>query len=227
MRRTAQVGHHLALAALLASLLLGLGGCRRKPKAQVPPSLPPAIGEPETGLASWYGHPYHGRPTASGEIYDMNAFTAAHRTLPFQTWVRVTNLENGRFTTVRINDRGPFIEGRIIDLSRVAAEAIGLLGPGTALVRLEVVQRPASEPSAPARFAVQVGSFLVEENAMRLQAQLVERYGDVFIQSYQAPDGVYYRVRVGRLQALGEALALADDLRREPGVTVALVVRLD
>lgn len=223
-----RLARRLALAGLLLSLVAGIGGCRRKPKAAAPPPLPPTVGEPEIGVASWYGEPYHGRATASGEVYDMNGFTAAHRTLPFQTWVRITNLENHRFTSVRINDRGPFIEGRIIDLSRAAAAAIEMLGAGTALVRLEVVQRPTNEPAGrPARYSVQVGAFLVEENALRLQARLVERFGDVFIQTYEAPDGLYYRVRVGRSGTLSDALALADELRRQPEITAVFVVRLD
>jgi len=221
------IGRWLALAVLLAGLLLGVGGCRRKPKVAAAPPGPPPIGAPETGLASWYGHPYHGRQTASGEIYDMNQMTAAHRTLPFQTWVRVTNLENNLVTTIRINDRGPFIEGRIIDLSRAGAEAIDMVGPGTALVQLEVVQYAGGTAPPPGTYSVQVGAFLVEENALRLQARLAPRYGDVFLQSFLAPDGLYYRVRVGRLTTLDEALALADELRRQPEIAVALVVRLD
>ena len=226
MKRAQRFGRGLALVGLLLSLVLGLGACHRKPKA-APAPLPPAIGTPETGLASWYGEPYHGRPTASGEIYNMNAPTAAHRTLPFQTWVRVTNLENNRVTNVRINDRGPFIEGRIIDLSRAAAAVIDMVGPGTALVRLEVVQTAAGEPSPRARYSVQVGAFLVEENALRLQARLAQRYGDVFVQRQQAADGLYHRVRVGRKHTLAEALALASELRQQPEIAVALVVRLD
>ncbi|MFQ5778017.1 MAG: septal ring lytic transglycosylase RlpA family protein [Terriglobia bacterium] len=226
MSRTGQGGYRLALSLLLVCVALGIGGCRRKPKAAQPP-LPPPVGETQTGLASWYGEPFHGRQTANGEVYDMNAMTAAHRTLPFNTWVRVVNLESDLYTTVRINDRGPFIEGRIIDLSRAAAEAIDMLGPGTALVRLETVQQPNGEPSALARYSVQVGAFLVEENARSLQAQLVARFGDVFIQAHQAPDGLYYRVRVGRKQTLGDALALAQELRRSPAVTAVFVVRLN
>jgi len=157
----------------------------------------------------------------------MNQMTAAHRTLPFQTWVRVTNLENSRVTNVRINDRGPFIEGRIIDLSRAGAEDIDMVGPGTVLVRLEVIQMPAGAAPGGGRYSVQVGAFLVEENAVRLQARLAPRFGDVFIQTQPAPDGLYYRVRVGRLNSMDEAFALAAELRQQPEIAVALVVRLD
>lgn len=94
------------------------------------------------GLASWYGREHHGKRTASGEFFDMEAFTAAHRSLPFGTWVRVTHLATGRAVTVRINDRGPWVGGRVIDLSRRAAHALGILGDGVARVRLEVVRRP-------------------------------------------------------------------------------------
>jgi len=100
----------------------------------------------EVGLASWYGHPYHGRSSASGEIYDMEQFTAAHRTLPFGTLVRVVNLDNEKSVEVRINDRGPFVDDRVIDLSHAAAQAIGMIGPGTARVRVEVIQAPAAPP---------------------------------------------------------------------------------
>lgn len=212
-------------SALLLGVLPAASGCGRKPKITPPP--PAVVGESQTGLASWYGHPYHGRNTASGETYDMNGLTAAHRTLPFQTWVRVTNLENKLATTVRINDRGPFIEGRIVDLSRGAADRIGMLGTGTALVRLEVVQQPADEPDSNARYAVQVGAFLLEENARRLQARLARRFAQVLIQPYQAPDGLYYRVRVGREPTVARAMVLAQRLRREPDVASALLVRLD
>jgi len=101
----------------------------------------------ETGIASWYGNPYHGRTTASGEIYDMEAMTAAHRTLPFHTIVLVENLRNGRSTTLRINDRGPFVRGRTVDVSRRAARELDLIGPGTAPVRLTVLDSPAAAGS--------------------------------------------------------------------------------
>lgn len=226
--RPRSLARRLLLVALLAALAVGAGGCRRRPKARpIPQPAPPAAGEAETGLASWYGHPYHGRPTSNGEIYDMNKLTAAHRTLPFNTVVRVTNLENHLTTTVRINDRGPFIEGRIIDLSRAAAEAIKMIGPGTALVRLDIVERPADDARHPAQYAVQAGAFKVEENARRFQKQLEAKFRDVFIQTYDAPDGNYYRVRVGRAATLAGALELAEKLKREPQVTATFVVRLN
>jgi len=229
-----ELGRRLGLAALLLILLLSGGGCHRRRRAAAPPP-PPSSPEAEveegteTGLASWYGRPYHGRPTSSGEIYNMNDMTAAHRTLPHQTMVRVTNLENQLVTTVRINDRGPFIEGRIIDLSRAAAEAIDMVGKGTALVRLEILSRPAEPPAAAGagRFSVQVGSFQMEANALDLQARLARSYDDVFIEKHEAPNGLYYRVRVGRLRTNQEALGLARQLGREPGIASPLVVRLD
>lgn len=101
-----------------------------------------AEGWQEEGEASWYGDAYHGRATASGEPFDMHALTAAHRRLPFGTVVRVENLENGRATTVRINDRGPFVRGRVVDLSRKGAEELGIVQAGTAPVRLVVVDAP-------------------------------------------------------------------------------------
>jgi rare lipoprotein A len=217
------------LAAVVAlAVVVGVSGCRRRPKARPVPAPPPAApAESETGLASWYGHPYHGRPTSSGEIYDMNKMTAAHRTLAFQTVVRVTNLENGKATEVRINDRGPFIEGRIVDLSRAAADILDIVRPGTALVRLDIVKRPPEDRQHPARYAVQVGAFKVEENARKLQQVLGAKYGDAFVQAYEGADGTYYRVRVGRQASVAEAQKLARRLRREPQVTATFVVRIN
>ena len=124
-------------------LLLGVFvGCRRKKKISLPPPKPARVGESEVGIASWYGHPYHGRRTSNGEVYDMNKMTAAHLRLPFNTWVRVRNLRNRRTVDVRITDRGPFIKGRIIDLSRAAAKQIRMIGPGTAKVRVKVIATP-------------------------------------------------------------------------------------
>src|SRR4051794_24288993 len=124
--------------------LVALAGCGHKHRTKVTavpraPRTPVVVqpGQTEEGVASWYGHPYHGRQAANGEIYDMEKMTAAHRTLPFDTWVRVYDLDNQRTTDVRIIDRGPFVGGRIIDLSHAAAQEIGMIGPGTARVRIE------------------------------------------------------------------------------------------
>ena len=122
----------LALATCLA-----LSGCGGRKRARRPAAA--RIGSTQTGIASWYGYPYHGRRAANGETYDMEKMTAAHRTLPFGTWVRVKNLENSRTIDVRITDRGPFVRGRVLDLSHAAAAAIEMIGPGTAKVKITVI----------------------------------------------------------------------------------------
>src|ERR1700722_9203329 len=169
-----------ALAVALAALLLS--ECAHKKRAHVPPPPPPALSRPsavpgavESGIASWYGHPYHGRRAADGETYDMETLVAAHRTLPFNTWVRVYNLSNNKTVDVRIIDRGPFVDGRIIDLSHAAAQAIDMIGPGIAQVRVEVIAVPAGV--APAIYVVQVGAFQSRAVAERLQAQIAGQYG--------------------------------------------------
>ena len=164
----------LSIALPLAMLLLSGCANRHRASAAVPP--PPRIQSAETGLASWYGYPYHGRPAADGEIYDMERLTAAHRTLPFGTRVRVTNLSNQKTVDVRIIDRGPFIDGRIIDLSHAAAQAIDLIGPGVAPVRLDVLAL-AEIPPADNWYAVQAGAFADKSRAERLRDQLEREYG--------------------------------------------------
>src|SRR3984957_1625522 len=170
-----------ALAVALAALLLS--ECAHKKRAHVPPPPPPALSRPsavpgavETGIASWYGHPYHGRRAADGETYDMETLVAAHRTLPFNTWVRVYNLNNNKTVDVRIIDRGPFVDGRVIDLSHAAAQAIDMIGPGVAQVRLEIIRTPSNV--APAAYGVQVGAFLNRGNAERTRAEMQARYGN-------------------------------------------------
>jgi rare lipoprotein A len=142
----------VALAAMFIS------GCGHH-AARVNAPLPPArIGSTETGVASWYGIPYDGRRAASGEIYDMRQLTAAHRRLPFQTWVEVTNLSNGKQVDVRINDRGPFVKGRILDLSQAAARDIDMLRAGTVRVRLKVIRPPNTPPREPLREPVEIAA---------------------------------------------------------------------
>jgi len=212
------------------ALLAAATGCRKHPpRVAVPPQVV-SPGE-EVGLASWYGHPYHGRRTASGEIYDMNRYTAAHRTRPFNTWVRVHNLENGKWVDVRINDRGPFVDGRIIDLSRAAARAIGIIGPGTAWVRLETIPGPGSLPApaaegskATVRFGVQVGAFRNRANAERLARKMRRRYGDVRIER-RGGDPPVWRVVVGGWSTEEEARSRAAGMKGVGGAP--FVVRLD
>jgi rare lipoprotein A len=132
---------HAGSAIFIVSLAI-VGGCARKTSAHVPASVKPApIGETETGIASWYGAPYDGRRSANGEVFDMEKLTAAHRTFPFDTWVEVTNLENKKSVEVRITDRGPFIKGRIIDLSLAAAREIDMVQEGIVRVRIKVIRR--------------------------------------------------------------------------------------
>ena len=153
----------------------------------------------------------------------MHTFTAAHRTLPFNTVVRVTNLTNGKQTEVRINDRGPFVANRIIDLSLAAAQAIEMWGPGTANVRLEILSGPNPTKGS---FGVQVGAFKVQENAERFREEMDAAYPPATIETYQATDGTYYRVRVGHLPSEDAAQKLADKLKNE-GRSGAVVVRID
>lgn len=172
----------------------------------------------QQGLASWYGRKFHGRKTSNGETYNMYAMTAAHKTLPLGTWVRVTNRSNGRQTVVRVNDRGPFVEGRIIDLSYAAAEKLGVVGPGTAPVRIEalgfreqdatgrVVYRQTSGKEI-GSYAVQVGAFSSDANAQILAARLRDQYGLASICRSQVNGNEYFRVRVGKYPSLDAAEA--------------------
>ncbi|MBZ5541341.1 MAG: septal ring lytic transglycosylase RlpA family protein [Acidobacteriia bacterium] len=182
-----------------------------------------AVTHTEEGNASWYGVPFDGRRASNGEIYDMNRMTAAHRTLPFDTMLRVTNLSNGRSATVRVTDRGPFVENRIIDLSLAAARELDMVGAGVVPVRLEVLSGP--DPSL-GFFTVQVGAFRDRSNAERLRDRLSAAYSPIFIQSYDSPDGLFYRVRVGRSKDEEAARQLGESLRAREGFT-PFVIRLD
>jgi rare lipoprotein A len=206
--------HVVNLFAIVLAAALGFAaGCASGRRAGTAPTTG-GSGYAEEGLASWYGEPYHGRPTASGPRYDMNEMTAAHRTLPFGTLVRVTNLENGRHATVLINDRGPFVAGRIIDLSRAAAEAIESIGPGVVRVRLEVVREGDGMVSDPC-WEVQVGAFAQETNASRARANLESKGYSVRL----APaGGGLTRVRATAVGNRDKALATARRLSGEyPG----------
>ncbi len=186
--------------------------------------VPNARGFVQEGLASWYGKKFHGRRTSNGERYDMYARTAAHKTLPLGTFVRVYNLKNGRTMDVRINDRGPFVRGRVIDLSYTAAKELGVVGPGTAPVRIEALGAPA--PATPAggaptyipidyysgNFTFQVGAFTERANAERLVSKLNRIYPNAHLTTYNDGRRIFYRVRVGRADSLQEAVRFEDTL---------------
>jgi len=193
------------------------------PTPHAPVATPAPIVQGEEGIASWYGHPYHGRRAASGEIYNMYDITAAHRTLPFGTQVRVHDLDNGRDVMVRINDRGPFVEGRIIDLSYAAAQAMGMTG--LARVRLEILGL--GETSEPGVFAVQVGAFRDPANAGRLKALIEASFPPVAIQSFDRGDGLFYRVWVGHESSEAAAQDLAAKIRNANFAVQTFVVRVN
>ncbi len=239
--------------ALLFAFFVFLAGCSHKP-AKVSVAPPPPIeqrpvatprSEPsetpdladsiavpldtkpllvETGIASWYGPPYHNRRASNGEIYDMHAMTAAHRTLPLGSIVRVTNIENGDSAVVRITDRGPFIEGRIVDLSQAAAKKVGLVQKGTGQVRIEVLQAPAPIESG-GKWAVQIGGFGHEADARDLAGHLSRRYQTAKVLTFNSPAGDWWvRVRVK-----DDLRARAEEVLRNSKTTQGgiFLVRLD
>lgn len=204
-----------ARAAALPLLLLAIVSCSRL--------APPGRGAAEVGIASWYGQDFHGRPTSSREIYDMHDMTAAHRILPFGTHVMVTNLDNDRSAVVRINDRGPFIKGRVIDLSYAAARVLGMVGPGTARVRLEVLGGFREQAATGRVHWVQAGAFTVQENAYALMRRLEKVFPGVHVSTLRTSAATYYRVRIkahdqkgaeriaGRLAEMGLAAIIMKD----------------
>ena len=221
------------ICALITALIITGCGKKRIAVSPVPVLRPPRApandnraepGHMERGLASWYGHPYHGRHAADGEIYDMETMVAAHRTLPFQTWVRVRNLANDKTVDVRIIDRGPFVDGRIIDLSHAAARQIALIGPGVGQVEMTIINAP--EKPEPAVFAVQVGLFRERANADRLEQSMTATYGAA--KAIERPGNPsVWRVLAGRETSADAAAALAQRIRSEQNVPEAFVVRLD
>ena len=175
-------------------------------------------------MASWYGAPYHNRRGSNGEVYDMNAMTAAHLTLPLGSIVRVTNVKTGHSAVVRITDRGPFVEGRILDLSLAAAKALDVYLPGTAKVRMQVLETPASLDTG-GRWAVQIGAFPGQQNAAELADHLQRRYQTAKVLKFASPTGDWWvRVRV-----LDDDRGRAEGVLREmqPSEAPAFLVRLD
>ena len=189
--------------------------------------LSSASGFTQRGLASWYGNKFHGRLTSNGERYNMYGRTAAHKTLPFNTYVRVINLKNGKTTVVRINDRGPFVRGRIIDLTYTAAHSLGMAEDGVVPVKIEalgyarkkreagrwvqVYEKPASYEVGD--FTIQVGAFADRENALRLYASLKRKYGSATVNIFDRGTERFYRVRVGKYAHLAKAEAAAESLQ--------------
>lgn len=174
-------------------------------------------GYTQVGIASWYGIEEHNRYAANGERFSKYAYTAAHKTLPMGTVVRVTNLENGRDVLLTINDRGPFVEGRIIDLSHAAARSIGMVEKGTVKVKVEVVSTPSTRDTSifDALYTIQVGSFSDRGNAVGLKTELENEYEDVRVESVRVSGDDYYRVRVGRYSDRKDAERTASRLRRD------------
>lgn len=198
------------LCAGLTLLLLSAGCGKKRLLVPVPGSPDLKVARSEIyGIASWYGDPFHGERTSSGEVYDMHAMTAAHRTLPFQTVVRVHNLDNGKKVHVRVNDRGPFVRGRIIDLSHAAAQEIDLVRPGTARVRLEILRIEAVAES----LAIQVGSFTQESRAHSLKRKLEGDYNPVTVSLFRTRRGLFHRVLVGDFPSRAMAAEAMEKLR--------------
>ncbi len=165
--------------------------------------------EVQYGMASWYGEEFHGRSTSSGEIYDMYQLTCAHNTFPLGTLVMVTNLENGRSLELKVNDRGPFVKERIIDLSYAAAQILDIWEKGTAFVKVEVIG-PLIEQIQ--RFTLQVGSFIDEVKAQKLADQLRKSFDNVYITTVETLTQKYHRVRVGQFETREAALGMAEKL---------------
>jgi rare lipoprotein A len=220
----------LRLAPLAMVLVLASCSSHKPPRGAPPSAAVP--GQTQEGMSSWYGKEFDGRPTASGERFDMNGISAAHRTLPLGTLVRVTNLDNDREVELRINDRGPFVKGRILDCSYGAAKSLGFAGAGLARVRIEVLEtakeRPRRAPppgeilvasQTPAQqvldgtFTVQAGAFLNQANALRFRDQLAKTYGDAYVIKFRD----FYRVRVGHLNTEEEADLLQERIRSSGG----------
>ena len=199
-------------------LILFLAACAPRPHIVYERRTPPPekreirkgeSREPQYGVASWYGADFHGRATSSGEVYDMYQLTCAHQTLPLGTMVMVTNLENGKSLELKVNDRGPFVKERIIDVSHAAARMLGMWEKGTASVKVEVI---GFAPELVQRFTLQVGSFVDEINAQRLAEQLRKNFDNVSVTTLETQTQKYHRVRVGQFDTREAALVIAEKL---------------
>lgn len=198
------------------------------PPEQQPSSSSPGYtieGSTQIGLASWYGIEEHNNYAASGERFSKHDYTAAHKTLPMGTVVRVTNLENGRDVIVKINDRGPFVGDRIIDLSHAPATSIDMVQKGVVRVKVEVVSTPSTKTSNyfTPEYTVQVASYSSSSSANNAKRTLDRQYNDVRVESVNVKGKKYYRVRVGRYSSKKEANKAASKLRKQ-GYTTRVIL---
>jgi rare lipoprotein A len=181
-------------------VLAALSACAVPPgKVKLVPSPLPDGRVTQTGIASWYGPGFHGQATASGAIYNQHELTAAHQTLPLGSRIMVTNLNNSKSIEVVVNDRGPFAKERILDLSHAAAQNLDMVGPGTAPVRIELIEAPFKIESIRASldYTLQLGAFSKLENAEHLRDRLRRSFSEIAIVTTQSGNGTYYRVRMG------------------------------
>ena len=222
--KSLRMGHMFRISITYLTLILGflvISGCFGNYPKSTSHKTGPHAGNSQRGMASWYGPSFHGKPSASGEPYDMWALTAAHQTLPFGTWVQVRKIATGTTVTVRINDRGPFIGGRIIDLSYAAARELMMIGEGTTEVSLTILSsHNASVPSKDSnqQFWVQAGSFGTLTEAMSLREQLATDYSHVRVKTVSLPSGEWHRVQVGAFPSKKTAEAIANTLNQALGI---------
>ena len=251
-RKSTEFKKMLAYALILSIMTFALAACGGRIRHPLPETAPPSSNYPlsgksyvidgqryytlasasgyrEKGLASWYGSKFHGRKTANGEIYDMHGLTAAHKTLPLNTWVKVTNLRNGKDITVRVNDRGPFVRDRLIDMSYAGARMLGMVDDGVAPVTIEALGTPEKrmvngqvrtvlvQPDnyEVGRFGVQVGSFQEQANAQALADRLRNGFTPVTVELFDRGDAIFYRVRVSDKKTLGQALDVQAQLEKQ------------
>ena len=206
----------------------GLKAAPGPPPAPAP--VPNSFGKPvstEVGMASWYGPPYAGRKSADGLVYDQNAMTAAHLTLPMGTMVRVTNLANNESVVVKITDRGPFVHGRIIDLSLAAAKATGVYRAGVAKVKVEafaVPTKPNADPGG--RWCVQVGAFAHESDAVRLKEEMIRRYATAKVIEFPGPTGHWVRINP-QVPDKVHATQVADSIHPKDPAAQPYLIRTD
>jgi len=236
------VSKTLRMSAAMGLGLLPLAGCHHQTQTaryQAPPApsrhaepAPPGgfddtRGRPvftETGIASWYGPGFHHKPGADGTIFDQNAMTAAHRTLPLGSTVRVTNLATGEQVLVRITDRGPFAPGRVIDLSKGAAQACGVYRTGIAKVKVEAFAHVSADPAG--KWAVQTGAFKTQQDALDLKAALMARYRGARVTEFSGPTGYWVRIDPA-LHDRKEAEAMLEWIGKPDAQAMGYLVRLD